>query len=294
MYRFRRKIIPYIFISPFFIGYAIFFIYPALWSMNLSLHRQDGINAEPRYIGLENYADLLQDERFVQAVINTTQIAVASIFVILPIALGVGMLLSLPNIRFREIFRLLFFSPVITSGVVVGIIFTLVYSEDYGLINNLILKPLGIPPIRWLVDTEWIVPSIVLLIMWRYTGINAIYFMVGLQNIPPELKEAARVDGATRWQVFRHITFPLLRPVLIFVVTFAIIGSYNLFAESSLLVGEDGGPNNAGLTLPMYLYLNAFRFIKLGYAAAIGYALAVIVIGITFVQLMVMRVFRED
>lgn len=294
MYRWRRKLTPYLFISPFFIGYAIFFIIPVVWSLNLSLYRQTGLNANAKFVGLENYSRLLEDDKFIKAVVNTTQYALGSIFIILPLALGLALLLSIPNLRLREFFRLFFFTPNITSGIVVGIIFGLVFEEQYGLLNNFVIQPLGGQPVRWLRDQNWVMPSIILLGIWRYTGINALYFMVGLQNISPELKEAARVDGANRWAVFRYITLPMLRPVLAFVLTFAIIGSYNLFAEPSILVGPEGGPNNAGLTITMYLYTTGFRSIKLGYAAAIGYALAIIIVVLTIFQLVLTRVFRED
>ena len=294
MRRWGRKLTPYLFISPFFIGYAIFFIIPIIWSFNLSLYRQTGLNADAKFVGVENYSRLLEDDKFIKAVGNTTQYALGSIFIIVPLALGLALLLSIPNLRFREFFRLFFFTPNITSGIVVGIIFGLVFEEQYGLLNNFVIQPLGGQPIRWLRDQSWIMPSIILLGVWRYTGINALYFMVGLQNVSPELKEAARVDGANRWRVFRHITLPMLRPVIAFVLTFAIIGSYNLFTEPSILVGGDGGPNNAGLTITMYLYTTGFRSIKLGYAAAIGFALAIIIVVLTVLQLVLTRVFRED
>jgi arabinooligosaccharide transport system permease protein len=295
MYRWGRKLTPYLFISPFFIGYAIFFIIPVIWSFNLSLYRQTGLNAAAKFVGLENYSRLLEDDKFIKAVVNTTQYALGSIFIIVPLALGLALLLSIPNLKFREFFRLFFFTPNITSGIVVGIIFGLVFEEQYGLLNNFVIQPLGGQPVRWLREQGWIMPSIILLGVWRYTGINALYFMVGLQNVSPELKEAARVDGANRWAVFRFITLPMLRPVIAFVLTFAIIGSYNLFTEPSILLRDaDGGPNNAGLTITMYLYTTGFRSVKLGYAAAIGYALAIIIVVLTVLQLVLTRVFRED
>ena len=211
-----------------------------------------------------------------------------------PAALGLALVLFMRSLRGREFFRLFFFSPNITAGVVVGIIFTLVFSAEYGLFNNYILKPLGLPAIRWLQDPQWIMPAIIIVGLWRYTGINALYFMSGLQNIPEEVREAASIDGANRWQVFRFVTLPLLRPILVFVLTFAIIGSYNLFAEPSILVGAQGGPNNAGLFMTMYLYLTGFRFMKFSYAAAIGVALAVIILTLTLIQLRLLGVFRED
>jgi arabinosaccharide transport system permease protein len=289
-----RKIAPYLFISPFFFGYAFFFLIPVVQSFQLSFYHQVGINTELRYVGLSNYERLLtRDPLFIKSLVNTTYYALGSILIIVPLALALALLLSIPKLRLREFFRLFFFTPNITSGVVVGIIFGLVFETQYGLINNMALAPLGVEPVRWLQDPNWVMPSIILLGVWKFTGINALYFMVGLQNIPPELKEAARVDGATRWQVFRHVTLPLLRPIIAFVLTFAIIGSYNLFAEPVTLVGHAGGPNNAGLTMTMHLYNMGFRDLRMSYAAAVGYALAVIIVVLTVVQLFVTRAFRE-
>lgn len=291
-----RKLAPYLFISPFFIGYAIFFLMPIVQSLRLSFYRQRGIGAVPRFEGLDNYIRLFtKDELFFKSLINTTYYALGSVFVIVPLALLLGLILHRSQLQFREFFRLFFFTPNITAGVVVGIIFGLVFEEEYGLFNNFLLVPLGIEPIRWLRDAVWVMPAIIILGTWRYTGINALYFMVGLQNIPPELTEAERVDGATRWQVFRHITLPMLRPVLAFVLTFAIIGSYNLFAEPvTLLRSMSGGPNNSGMTMTMYLYTRGFRELKMGYASAIGYSLAIIIVILTVIQLYFVRAFRED
>lgn len=294
MYKWRRRLVPYLFISPFFIGYAIFFLYPVVWAFYLSLYQQTGIGSTPRFVGLDNYVKLLSDDLFVKALGNTTYYALGSIFLIVPAALGLGLVLYIRELRWREFFRLLFFSPNITSGVVVAIIFGLVFNHEYGLLNNYLLKPLGLTPVRWLQEPVYIMPAIILLGLWRYTGINALYFMAGLQNISPEVKEAAIIDGASRWQAFRFVTLPLLRPVMIFVMTFAIIGSYNLFGEPAVLVGAEGGPSNAGLFMTMYLYLTGFRFLKFGYAAAIGYGLALIILVLTLIQLRILGVFRED
>lgn len=289
-----RRLAPYLFISPFFVGYAIFFVYPTLWALYLSFFRKDGVASTPTFVGFRNYLSLLSDELFIKALTNTSYYAAGSIFIIVPAALGLALVLVAPRLPWREFFRFFFFSPNITAGVVVAIIFRLVFESEYGLLNNYILAPLGLEPVRWLREPAAIMPAIILMGLWRYTGINALYFMAGLQNIPTEIKEAAVIDGATRWQLFRHITLPLLRPVMIFVLTFAIIGSYNLFGEPAVLLGAEGGPRNAGLFMTMYLYVTGFRFLKLGYAAAIGYALALIILLLTLLQLRVLGVFRED
>lgn len=289
-----RRLAPYLFISPFFLGYAVFFVYPTFWALYLSFFKKDGVGSVPVFVGAKNYLNLLSDELFIKALFNTTYYAAGSLFIIVPAALALALALVAPRLPWREFFRFFFFSPNITAGVVVAIIFRLVFESDYGLLNNYVLAPLGLPPVRWLREPAAIMPAIILMGLWRYTGINALYFMAGLQNIPLEVKEAATIDGAGRWQVFRFITLPLLRPVLIFVLTFAIIGSYNLFGEPAVLVGAEGGPRNAGLFMTMYLYVTGFRFLKLGYAAAIGYALALIILLLTLLQLRVLGVFRED
>ena len=295
MYKLGKKLAPYLFISPFFIGYAIFFLVPVVQSLRLSFYRHVGIDAESRFIGFDNYVRLFtRDDLFIKSLVNTTYYALGSILIIVPLALLLALILHMPQLRFREFFRLFFFTPNITSGVVVGIIFGLVFEEQYGLINNLLLAPLGVEPVRWLRSPNWVMPSIILLGVWKFTGLNALYFLVGLQNVPPSLKEAARIDGANRFGVFRHVTLPMLRPVLAFVLTFAIIGSYNLFAEPVTLVGESGGPRNAGLTMTMYLYNRGFRELKMGYASAIGYSLAVIIVFLTVIQLYLTRALKDD
>lgn len=290
----RRRIIPYLFVSPFFVGYAIFYLYPVLWALYLSFFQKVGIAGDARFVGIDNYIRLLDDTLFIKALVNTSYYAAGSIFLIVPAALGLALVLTIRHLRLREFFRLFFFSPIITSGVVVAIIFGLVFNEEYGLLNNYILAPLGLDMVRWLREPVWIMPAIIIMGLWRFTGLNALYFMAGLQNIPPEVKEAAIIDGANRWQLFRHIILPLLRPVLIFVMTFAIIGSYNLFGEPAVLLGSEGGASNAGLFMTMYLYLTGFRFLKFGYAAAIGYALALIILVLTLIQLRLLGMFRED
>lgn len=294
MRHWQRRVAPYLFVSPFFLGYAAFFLYPVLWAFYLSFFQQVGIGSEPKFVALGNYLKLLSDEKFLKAVVNTSYYAAGSLFVILPAALLLGMAFNMQRLRFRNFFRLFFFTPMITSGVVVAIIFGLVFNNEYGIINNWLLAPLGLPKLRWLRDPLLVMPAIIVVGLWRYTGINALYFLAGLQNIPTEIQEAASIDGCTRWQVFRYITLPMLRPVLLFVVVIAIIGSYNLFGEPFLLAGAEGGPQNAGLFMTMYLYLNGFRYMKFGYASAIGYALTLIILVLSLIQLRLLGAFRED
>jgi ABC-type sugar transport system permease subunit len=146
--------------------------------------------------------------------------------------------------------------------------------------------------VPWLRSKQWALPSVFLMGIWLFLGINALYFLAGLQNISHEIKEAAQIDGANNWQTFFHITTPLLRPVILFVVIQAIIGSYNLFAQPLLLTG--GGPQDATLMMTIYLYIKGFREFRLGYAAAIGYAMVFIVLILSVINLILFRTFREE
>ena len=182
----------------------------------------------------------------------------------------------------------------VTSGVAVAIMFILIFDHQYGLLNNMLLGPLGFPKLKWLLDSRLVMPSLILVGIWKWTGINSLYFLAGLQNIPRELEEAAEIDGATGWQRFRYIILPLLRPVTAFVTVVAVIGSYQLFAEPYLLAGEGGGPGGSGLFMTVYLYITAFRDLRFGYASAIGYTLVVIIFILSFLQLKVTGALKSD
>ena len=290
----RRKFAPYLFVAPFFVGYLAVFAFPVAWSLYLSLFEAQGLGAEPRFIGLGNYVRLASDSTFLQSLWNTTMYALASVAIIVPLALGLAILLATPRLWLREGFRVGFFLPFTISGVAVAIIFRLVFSERFGLLNQYVLTPLGFDNVDWLNNPAFILIAIIIVGVWKFLGLNALYFMTGLQNVNAELLEAATVDGANAWERFWNVTVPQLKPTIVFVVTLAIIGSYQLFAEPAVLVGMEGGPGNAGLFSTMYLYTEGFRRLNFGYASAIGYALALIIMLVSFIQLAIMGAFRDD
>jgi ABC-type sugar transport system permease subunit len=180
---------------------------------------------------------------------------------------------------------------VLTSSVVVSLIFVLVLDTEYGMLNAGLQK-IGLEKVPWLTSTRWAMPAVILLGVWRWSGINAFYFLAGLKGIPESLYEAAMIDGANSWQILLRIVIPLLRPVIMFVVIQSIIGSYSLFAEPFLLTG--GGPADATLTMSMYLYFTGFRFFKLGYAAAVAYTMVLIILALSLINLYFFRAFHED
>ena len=289
--RLQRRSAPYLFTAPFFIWFSVFGLFPTIYAFYLSLHHQVGLVAERPFVGFQNYVDLLLDERFRHSLWNTTYYGLGSILIVLPVALALALAIHSPSLPFKGVFRIAFFVPLLTSSVVVAVIFALIFDSRYGLLNNYIVEPLGFDRISWLLDGNFVVPSLVLMGLWKWTGINSLYYLAGLQNVNKDVEEAARIDGAGHLAVFRYVTFPQLRPVVLFTVILAIIGSYNLFAEPYLLLANSG---DRGLMAMVYLYNNAFAFAKFTYASAIGYVLFIIIMVISLAQLRIFRVFQDD
>ncbi len=287
----NKRSAPYLFIAPFFLLFLSFWIYPVFYSLYLSFFSATGLG--PRtFVALDNYTRLVGDGRFIRSVINTSTYAAASVFILAPLALMVAIALNSSYTRYlKNLYRLIYFIPVITSGVVIGIMFGVVFDYAYGLLNNFIAR-IGIEPIPWIRSSQWALRSIILLGIWIWLGLNSLYFLAGLQNIPNEFYESAIIDGANAPQRFRFITLPMLRPVTMFVVIQAIIGSYILFDQVWVLTA--GGPQDSTLTMTIYLYLIGFRQFRLGYASAIAYSLVFIVLGLTLVVLLVFRKFGDD
>ncbi len=288
-----RLITPYLFLLPFFVVYGIFLLFPVLSGLRLSFYELVGIS-DAQFIGLGQYRQLFEDERYLRALLNTTIYALASVFVLSPLALLIALAVRsfiVPSANLQSFYRVAFFLPNITSFVVIALMFGLVLDTDYGLVNAF-LAGIGLEPRNWLRDESLALPAMIGVGIWTYLGINSLYFLAGLQNIPEELTEAAYLDGASRQQAFWHITLPLLKPTILFVMVQATIFSYQIFEIPFLLTG--GGPSDSTLTLAIYLYEVGFRQFDQGYAAAIGYSLAVISILLAGIQLVLFRTFQSD
>ena len=285
----ERKVIPYIFLAPFIITFLLFTVYPAVDSFRLSFQRARSLDRDSfQFVGLANYERLIKDDkRFRTAIINGFEFAAGTLLIQMPLALGVALLMNSPHVRFKVIARLAFFAPYITSAIVVGWIFTLIFEERYGLLNAVIRQN-----IDWLGNKEMVMPALIILGLWTWVGYNSLFFLAGLQNVPEELKEAARIDGANTLQVFWNITLPFLRPVFVFVTVTGLIGSFSLFSQPFLLFDSGSGPQDAGLFPLMYLYFRGFNNLQMGYASAIGYLLTIIILIITGIQLLLFRLWR--
>jgi len=261
------KVIPYLYIAPFFVLFAIFLAYPVFDSFWLSFHKQQGIST-PTFIGVKNYVNLLSDPRFTQAFINTTVYALGSLLLQVPLAFTIAIVVNswlVPTLNLKSFYRLAYFVPLLVSGVVVSLMFSILYDYDSGLLNSYLMQWFGEDlKIGWIRHSSMVKISIIIMLIWQFTGINSIYFLAGLQNIPKELHEAAAIDGANWWTILSRITIPLMRPVILFVVITAINGSYQIFAQPCLLTG--GGPRDQSISIVMYLYNTGFSYFNLGYA----------------------------
>lgn len=280
--------------APFVATFCVFGLYPLMKSVALSFYITSG-PATRVFVGLENFRFLLRDPNFHQAVVNTVTFALCSVFLQLPLSLGLAMLLSGKAVRARNLFRFSFFSPHLVGGVFVAVLFTLIFAPRFGLFNQFLHAVAGVPTnTRWLSDPKLVMPAIVLTSLWMYVGFNMIYFLAALQAVDRDLYEAATVDGANAWQRFVHVTMPSIRNVTVFVVVFSTIGSFQIFELPYLLLNLGSGPDNAGLFLVTYLYQNGFVTGDLGYASAIGWTLALAVMAIALVQIKLSGTFRKD
>lgn len=275
----KRKYYPYLFISPFFILYLIFGIYPMLSGIGISLTNDSGS------LGFQNYQAVFADEKFWKAITNVLAYMVGSMFIILPIALLAAILLNSKTMEKRKgAISTVFFIPYVTPIIVVGIVFKLIFRTNKGIINTAFMSLNLIDrPIKFLTDPAWGIPVIVIICCWRYFGLNSLYFLSGLQGIPEELGEAAKIDGANKWNTFRYITLPLLKPIATFVVFTSITGSFAIFGEVMTLTSSTGAKDC--MLYPMiYLYNTMFKNNQTAKAAAMGFVIAAIVMIITSVQ----------
>jgi cellobiose transport system permease protein len=281
--RWWRRAAPYVFVSPFYLIFLAFGLLPIVFSLGVSLYDWRG-TTPGAYVGPTNYQVLLQDPAFYKALRNTVFVWLGSVPPMIVLALVFAVLLNSQRVRFRGFFRTVYFLPVVTSLVITGLIFKFLFNPNFGLANRL-LEPFGMASTNMLADPTWMKPVLILALLWRWTGNDMVIMLAGLQSIPGDLYEAARVDGASGPQMFWHITVPLMRPVILFDAIISTIGTFNLFAEPFVLFGQDGGIGQAGLVTGTLLYQNAFVYFKFGYGAALAWVLALIIFALSMIQL---------
>nr|WP_245578019.1 sugar ABC transporter permease [Alicyclobacillus herbarius] len=266
----------YLFISPFYILFAVFGLFPIVFSIFLAFHSWDGLGPM-QYVGIKNFELVLTDSQFWQAVLNTLIIWVESTIPMLFFALVIAFLLNSAFVKLRGVWRFSFFLPNITSIVAEAVLFGAYFQTKFGLLNYL-LEKLGFGAVDWLNSNFWLQIAIAIMIIWRWTGYNSIIYLAGLQSISEDLYDAARIDGASVTQTFFRITIPLMRPIILFTVIMSTIGGMQVFTEPQVLTNGTGGPGHGGVTMVLYLYNQAFGNHLFGYGSAIGWFLFLIIL----------------
>jgi multiple sugar transport system permease protein len=275
-----------LFVSPAIILFALFLAGPIIGALTLSFTDfnvyaiKNWLRAS--FIGIENYKSLIHDPLFWISLRNTFYCAAISVPSTIVISLLVALFLNSKLIRLKSFFRLLYFLPVITNTAAMAVVWRWIFNYRFGL-ANWVLGLFGISGPNWLGDPAWAIPAVAAMVVWRGVGFNMVIFLAGLQGIPSYLYEAAAIDGASAWHMFRYITLPLLRPTTFFVTIMVLIGHIQLFEEPFIMT--DGGPLNATLSVAMYIYRLGFRFFRLGYASSLAYVLFFIVLVITLIRM---------
>ncbi|MGZ7077852.1 MAG: carbohydrate ABC transporter permease [Thermoanaerobaculia bacterium] len=279
-----------LFLAPAMLIIFFFFLLPAAAAFVLSLTDFDiyalGNIRNIRLVGLANYHDLLSNERFWRALINTIYFTLVGGPLTVIVSLGAALLLNAKVARMKSLFRTIYFAPVVTTIVAVAIVWRYLYHPRFGLFNRA-LDLIGIGPIDWLGDTKWAMPAIIILAVWKNFGYQMIIFVAGLQSIPEELYESARIDGASAWQQFRNVTVPMLAPTFLFVGIITAISFLQFFAEPYVMTR--GGPLDATLSMVQLMYEQGFRWWNMGNGAAIAFVLFLFIIGGTLAQLWVQK-----
>lgn len=273
--RTREAIHAYVFMLPTIIGLLVFLIGPIVVSLYLSFTNYD-LLSQAQWIGLGNYTQLFQDDLFWQALRVSAIYSVVSVPLGLMLALFAAVLLN-QKLRGITVFRSIYYLPTVISGVGVAMLWRWMFNGEYGMINAL-LGYVGVNGPSWITDERWALPALIIASLWGIGG-TMLIFLAGLQGIPTELYEAAEIDGAGRFRQFRAITVPLISHVTFFNLVLGIIGALQNFTDAFVIT--DGGPNNATLFLTVYLYRNAFQYLKMGYAAAVAWVLFLIVLVLT-------------
>jgi len=266
-------------VAPYIIHLAVFFGYPLIFALVLVFHRWD-IVTEMQFAGSRNVVRLLGDDVFFQAIMNTGLFLVIHIPLQIVVALFLATILN-EKLKGRGFFRTVYFLPVVVSGVVITILFQQLFAFDTGFVNN-VISALGGKRVPWLVSPQWAMPSIALMATWKNVGFYVILFLTGLQNIPESLYEVAETDGASQWQKWRHITLPMLNPMMVTVVILSTIGGFSLFIEPYVLTG--GGPMNSTMSGLLYIYNQAFYFNHMGYATTLGLFFALVILVVVLIQ----------
>jgi multiple sugar transport system permease protein len=280
----------WLFVAPALTAIAVFFAVPVVAALAMSFTDFDiyalADLANLRFVGLQNYARLLQTPLFWQALLNTVYFVAVGVPLSIVVSLGAALLLHSRLARFKAFYRTALFAPVVTTLVAVAVVWRYLFHARYGLLNYA-LAAFGIDPIDWLGDPHWAMPAIILMSVWKNFGYNMVILLAALQAVPTELYEAARIDGASAWRQLRDVTLPALAPVLLLVSILTMAGHFQLFAEPYVMT--QGGPAQRTITVLYFMYDEGFKWWSLGSASAVAFVLFAIMFAVTLLQLRVAR-----
>jgi ABC-type sugar transport system permease subunit len=269
-----------LFVAPNFILLGVFVFWPIFYSLYLSFFKWNMISPKKTYLGFENYQALLQDPVFWMVARNTFVLAAATVIIKLAIALGLALSLN-TRVKGQAFYRALIFSPTFTTSVAVAMVWSWIFHPTFGLMR-VFIRPLGLRAPDWINDVNFSLPAVIIVLIWSGIGYDMVLFLAGLKNIPKDLYDAALVDGASSFQQFRYVTFPMLSPTTFFLTVTSIIGALKAF--DIIAVMTDGGPLNSSNVFVLYLYQNAFQWFKTGYASALALILFILIMVITLFQ----------
>ncbi|HIZ38048.1 MAG TPA: sugar ABC transporter permease [Candidatus Ruania gallistercoris] len=291
---YSQRLAPYFFIAPFVITLAVFWLVPLGRAFVMST--QEVLYGQASFIGLDNYRRLWNDRVFWQSLFNSARYMVLTLALLIPIPMILAAVVSskIGSARVKGFFKASMFVPALTSVVVAGIIFRLMFSESETGLMNQVVGFFGIGPVRWLREDIPGLIALLALAMWRYTGVNIMYFIAGMQSISTDYYEAASIDGAGRIQQFFRITIPNLKPTIVYVTTISVYGGLAMFLESFMLYAGNSSPNNQGLTVVGYLYRKGVEENDLGFASAVGVVLLVVIMAINITNLTLSGTFKKE
>ena len=286
-----RKVVPYVFVAPFVIYFLLVYLYPTIATVVMSFQRIDGPRSST-WIGVSNYRKLFSRD-FIQALGTSARYAFWDVIVLTIVPLLFAVFLHSGLVKFDSFFKSLFFIPALTSIIVAGIVFRLAFGTQPTTPVNALVQALGMQPKQWLMFADTGNFVLIVMTLWRWMGVNIIYYLSGIKAIPPDLYEAAVIDGANPVQKFFHVTIPGIKPVLIYVITITVLGGFSMFTESVAL-WQQKNPGGIGRTIVGYLYLTGIGKANMGMASAVGLVLLGLVLGVNLIQLFLMGFFRKE
>lgn len=289
---YSQKAAPWVFVLPFILSFAIFWIYPLFSAFKMSFESIKPGQIE--WVGISNYTKLLRDSAFHIALKNSATYMIGTLLLLIPFPMLFAVLMDSRLVKAKGLWKAILYIPALTSVVISGTLFRLMFSEYSTGQMNVLMELLGKAPVAWLKNGTTGMIALLILACWRWTGVNMLYFVSGLKGIDGALYESADIDGANSWQKFRYVTLPLLKPTSIYVLTISVYAGLAMFLESFMLWNGNSSPKNIGLTIVGYLYKRGIERNQIGYAAAVGVVLLVIALIINFVQLILNGTFKKE